>query len=292
MSFVDGQVDERRVSVPGGTVWTGTYGHGSGPALLCLHGGPGMPSYYLEDLTALAETRMVVLYDQLGCGRSARPHDADLWTVDRAVAEVEAVRSALGLSQVHLLGHSWGGFLAVAYAREHPEHLVSLVLSSPLIAVGDWMDDAAALVETLSVHARDAIRRHEAAGTYDHPDYAAATEEFYRRYFCRLEPWPASLQRTFAEMGEGQYRTLWGPSEFTQTGRLRGEDLTPALDRLAPSLWICGSDDEARPSTVRRYAKRAAGQLAVIDGGSHCVHMEERARYLGTVGEFLARWDS
>jgi len=289
MPSVDGQVKERGVRVPGGTVWTGTYGNGSGPPLLCLHGGPGMPSYYLEDLTELAATRPVVLYDQLGCGRSERPRDPDLWTVDRAVAEVEAVRSALGLSQVHMLGHSWGGFLAIAYAREYSEHLVSLVLSSPLIVVGDWMDDAAALVETLSFPARNAIRKHEAEGTYDHPDYVTATEEFYRRYFCHLEPWPTSLQQTFAEMGEEQYRTLWGPSEFTQTGRLRGEDLTPVLERLAPSLWICGSEDEARPSTVQRYAKLAGGRFMVFDGGTHSLHLEQPRRYLQAIGEFLAR---
>jgi len=77
--------------VPGGKVFFRTEGSGGIP-LLCLHGGPGMSHDYIATLADLADERMVVFYDQLGCGRSDRPDDPSLWTVERAVAEVEAVR--------------------------------------------------------------------------------------------------------------------------------------------------------------------------------------------------------
>src|SRR5215813_5959519 len=81
--------------------------------LLCLHGGPGTPHDYLEPLEALAETgRRVIFYDQLGCGNSDHPHDPSLWEIELFVEEVDAVRAALGLEAIHLLGQSWGGFLA------------------------------------------------------------------------------------------------------------------------------------------------------------------------------------
>ena len=283
---------ERRVDVPGGRVWTCTYGDGAATPLLVLHGGPGMPSHYLEPLTGLADERPVVLYDQLGCGRSDRPEDPSLWTVPRAVAEVEAVRRQLGLDRVHVLGHSWGGYLALAYASadggQHAGAVASLVLASPLVSVAGWTEDAASLVARLPTDVQATIAEHEAQQTFDDPAYVAATEEFYRRFLCRLDPWPPELVRTFDELGQEPYRTMWGPSEFTQTGNLRGSDLTPVLSRLsAPSLWIGGSEDEVAPSRLADFARQAGGRVEVVEGGTHCVHLEQPSRYLAVVRGFL-----
>jgi proline iminopeptidase len=252
-----------------------------------------MPSHYLTTLLALADERPVVLFDQLGCGRSERPDDPSLWTVERAVAEVVAVRRALALGEVHLLGHSWGGFLALASAQAHRDGVRSLVLSSPLVSVSEWMEDARSLLASLPDATRETIEQHEAAGTFDDPAYEAATMEFYRRHFCRLDPWPPQLQRTFAELGEGPYHTLWGPSEFTQTGTLRGADLTSVLGELRqPSLWLGGTDDEVPPARLRSFAARAGGAAQVFDGGTHCVHLEQPDAYVGTIRTFLANQPS
>ena len=284
---------ERTIDVPGGRIWTGTYGDGSATPLLVMHGGPGMPSYYLEPLAGLAADRPVVLYDQLGCGRSDRPDDASLWTVPRAVAEVGAVRRELGLGRVHVLGHSWGAFLALAYAREFSESVASLVLSSPLVSVAGWTDDASELVGRLPRRVRERIEVHERQATFDHPHYLEATMEFSRRFFCTLDPWPAELERTFRELGEGPYLTMWGPSEFTQTGTLRGADLTPELSRLqVPSLWIGGDQDEVSTKRLASFARLASGQSIVFEGGSHCLHLEQTTRYLTVLHEFLASVES
>ncbi len=279
---------ERMVEVPGGRVWTATYGAGPATPLLVLHGGPGMPSHYLQPLTALSADRPVVLYDQLGCGRSDRPDDASLWTVSRAVAEVEAVRRALGLGRVHVLGHSWGGFLALAHAEQHRDAVASLVLSSPLVSVAGWMEDAAELVGRLPAPTRETIARHEEQQTFEDPAYVEATSEFYRRFLCTLDPWPAELEETFLGLGEGPYRTMWGPSEFTQTGNLRGQDLTSSLSTLAvPSLWVGGSQDEVSPARLTSFARQARGEVEVFEGGSHCLHLEQTDRYLRVVHDFL-----
>ena len=286
-------MDERMVEVPGGRVWTGTYGGGPATPLLLLHGGPGMPSHYLEPLGALADERAVVLYDQLGCGRSDRPDDPSLWTVSRAVAEVEAVRRALDLDRVHVLGHSWGGYLALAHADAHPGAVASLVLSSPLVSVAEWMADAATLVARLPRGVRETIARHEEQQSYDDPAYVAATAEFYHRFLCRLDPWPSELLRTFEELGEGPYRTMWGPSKFTQTGNLSGGDLTPGLPWLrVPSLWVGGTEDEVAPSRLARFARQASGRVEVVEGGSHCLHLEQPSRYLSLVRGFLRDADT
>jgi pimeloyl-ACP methyl ester carboxylesterase len=81
---------------------------------------------------------------------------------------------------------------------------------------------------------------------------------------------------------------MWGPSEFTQTGTLRGGDLTPVLDRLAvPSLWVGGTEDEVAPTRLAAFARQASGRVEVVDGGSHCLHLEQPSRYLALVREFL-----
>lgn len=283
---------EGLVDVPGGRVWTGSHGDGSATPLLVLHGGPGMPSYYLEPLAALAADRKVVFYDQLGCGRSERPDDASLWTIERSVAEVEAVRQQLGLGRVHVLGHSWGGFLALAYGSRHGDDLASLVLSSPLVSTAGWMEDATELLGRLPLGVRATIEEHEVRGAFDEPAYVRATAVFNRRFLCNLDPWPEVLVRTLHELGEGPYRTMWGPSEFTQTGNLGGADLTSSLSGLRwPSLWIGGDQDEVAPSRLARFAEQASGRVEVVEGGSHCVHLEQPERYLRVVGEFLAEVD-
>ena len=100
------KAEEGYIEVPGGKVWYRAVAPESDPTgatpLLCLHGGPGFTHYYLEPLEALAEHRRVIFYDQLGCGRSDRPDDVTLWTVDRFVAELAQVRAALGLERLHL----------------------------------------------------------------------------------------------------------------------------------------------------------------------------------------------
>jgi proline-specific peptidase len=107
--------EEGFIAVPGGRVWYRSVGEqrNDRAPLLCLHGGPGFTHYYLEPLEALADRRQVVFYDQLGCGRSERPDDPSLWTVDRFVEELALVRTALGLDRLHLFGSSWGGMLAM-----------------------------------------------------------------------------------------------------------------------------------------------------------------------------------
>src|SRR6185369_730964 len=108
---------EGYVPVEGGRVWYRIIGEGKATPLIILHGGPGFTSYAYEPLAAaLADERPVIVYDQLGCGRSDRSSDTKLWTVARFERELAALRTALKLDRIYLLGHSWGGQLAVEHA--------------------------------------------------------------------------------------------------------------------------------------------------------------------------------
>jgi proline-specific peptidase len=287
---------EGTIGVPGGQIWYQILNpdHPATP-LLCLHGGPGMPHDYLEPLAALAAARPVIFYDQLGCGRSDRPADTSLWTIDRFVEELAAVRAALSLPRLHLFGNSWGGWLALQYALDRKPPLESLILSSSPPSVPRWVSDCAGLRAALDDNVRDVLARHEASGYFGCPEYQWAITQFYRRHLCRADPWPDCLERTFAGMGADVYETMWGPSEFGPvTGRLQNWDVTDRLGEIrVPTLITGGRHDEARPAHLAILAHRITNSdLVIFENSSHLAFIEEQASYLRAVDGFLARADA
>ncbi len=259
--------------------------------LLCLHGGPGSSHTGLTPLEALADERAVVLYDQLGSKNSSQPSDPSLWTVELFVDEVGAVRDALGLERVHVLGHSWGGMLALEYALTRPPGLASLVLSSTLSSARLWAEEAARLLADLPAEVRDALERHETAGTTGDPEYEQASLEFYKRHLCRLDPWPEAVQELHRTTNLEVYNQMWGPSEMAPTGTLAGWDVTDRLGEIdAPTLVMCGRYDEATPLQAQVIAERILGsELVVFEHSAHLAPFEETERYVGIVRDFLRR---
>ena len=122
---------EGYVNVLGNWIFFKSFGEPKRGTILCLHGGPGGSHDSSIPMAKLSEDGYkVILYDQLGCGKSDQPQNQALYTVERYVEEVEGIRSALGLGRMHLYGHSWGGFLDVAYAIKYSSNLKSLYVSS------------------------------------------------------------------------------------------------------------------------------------------------------------------
>jgi proline iminopeptidase len=278
------------VEVPGGKVWYRIAGSGTGTPLLTLHGGPGGACDYLFSLDALSDERPVIYYDQLGSGKSDHPKDLSLWTTTRFVDELAAVRKALGLEKIHLLGHSWGTMLAAEYiATKHPAGIESLILSSSAVSTTKWMEDAKILVAQLPAELQAAIRKNEEAGTTDSPEYVAATMEYYKRFMCRLDPWPDAL--TNGMPNPDVYGTMWGPSEFRATGTLRDFDRSGALRTLTmPVLYTAGRYDECRPETAAWYQSLTPGSsLVIIENSGHLTSLDQPEAYAKAVREFLHR---
>lgn len=276
-------------AAPGGPVWYEIMGAGDGVPLLVLHGGPGGTSCGLQVLAPLGRERRVIRYDQLGSGRSGRPDDPSLWNRDRFVRELDAVRRELGLTEIHLLGHSWGGALAAYYVLETGgEGVRSLILSSPLISTGKWIEDADALRSQLPPDVQAVLSGHEAAGTTDSAAYQEATKEFYDRHVTRGEP----VERFECPDAPGNpviYNQMWGPTEFYATGSLRDFDLTPRLGKIRiPTLFIAGEYDEARPETTAAFAKAVPGaRVEVIPDVGHASSSRAPDRYRLIVESFI-----
>jgi proline-specific peptidase len=286
------EAEERRVEVTGGSVWTVRLGPDEGTPVLLLHGGPGAASDYMHPLAErLADHRPVVVYDQLGCGRSDIPDDTSLWTVDRSVAEVDQVRAALGLERCHLLGQSWGGWLAIEYMARGTRGVERLVLASTSASIPEFMAGARGLIEALPEPHRTVLIELGAKEQYDHPDYQAAVDVFYHRHLCRADPWPDALLRSSAQMDGNQvYLTMNGPTEFDVIGRLREWDRTADLGRIdVPTLVTCGRYDEITPSCSETITRGIPGaRMHVFERSAHCAHLEEPDDYARVVEAFLS----
>ena len=285
--------DEGFIDVPGGRIWYRSVGEGGTP-LLCLHGGPGFTHYYLEAMEALADRRQVIFYDQLGCGKSDRPEDTALWTIDRFVEELVQVRAALELDDLHLFGSSWGGMLAMQYVLDRRPELRSLILCGSPASMIRWVRDCDELLAAQPEEVRKVIRTHEQEGFTACPEYQAAILGFYREHVCRLSPWPTGLERSFAEAGYSVYNTMNGPSEFTVTGTLKTWDIMGRLSEIRmPTLLIGGRYDECRPAHLEEMHHRIAGsRLEIIEEASHLCFAEQPDVFNGLVNGFLDHQDS
>jgi proline iminopeptidase len=278
------------VDVGAGRVWYESVGEG--PTLLLLHGGPGSTSDYLIPLMDFAdEGYRVVRYDQLGSDKSDKPDDLSLWQVPRFIDELETVRQSLGLGQVHLLGQSWGSFLALEYALHHQDQLRSLVLYSGAASTAECVNGMNALRKLLPEETQSILTTFEESGETDHLDYLAAMLSVYYRHLCRLDPWPDLLTESMEKIGLPVYNTMWGPNEFVCTGNLRNWDRSDRLGEIAvPTLIVCGRFDEVVPSCSKTLQRGIPGsELTIFENSSHLSHFEEPEAFYPVLRGFLAR---
>ncbi|WP_246224187.1 proline iminopeptidase-family hydrolase [Mycolicibacterium anyangense] len=268
--------------------------------LFVLHGGPGMAHHYVANIAALAEEtgRVVIHYDQIGCGASTHLPDApaDFWTPALFVEEFHAVRQALGIERYHLLGQSWGGMLGAEIAVQRPAGLISLSICNSPASMELWVQGAAELRAQLPPEVQAALDRHEADDTVTDPEYLAATDEFYRRHVCRVDPTPQDFVDTVAQMEAEPtvYHTMNGPNEFHVVGTLRDWTIIDRLPNIsAPTLVIAGEFDEATPATWAPYVEHIPGAVShVFPNTSHCSHLENPEGFRAVVAAFLAAHDT
>ena len=283
-------VSEGHVDFRGYRTWyrvAGELGSGATP-LLALHGGPGSTHHYFAPLEGLAPERPVVVYDQIGCGRSDRPQDLE-WSVDVFREEVDAVRSQLGLDRIHLLGTSWGGMLALEHVLGGAEGIVGLILSSSLASVEQWATEQLKLRAALPSEVVEVLDQHERAGTYDDPEYEQAMEAYSDRHFYRGPQPRPELERMDAEKSKAVYRAMQGPNEWTVTGALKGWDVRDRLGEIdVPTLVIRGRHDMSTdPISATLVTGIDGAREVVLENSSHTPVLEETEAYLAAISEFM-----
>ncbi len=281
------------IVVPGGQVWFQRLGGGPGIPLLVVHGGPGLPHDYLRSLGRLANEREVIFWDQLGCGRSRRPSNTQLWTMERAVAEMDAVVKALDLSRFHIFGNSWGGMLAQQYVLDVTSDAVSLTISNSIASIPEFANMVSRLKSELDPGTQSAIDRHEAAGTTYSAEYQAAIRTWNETYLCRVRPWPRELEEAFRNMGTDVFETMFGPSDFHIVGTIRSWDVLERLGEIAiPTMVLAGRFDECVPEHAWEMHQRIPGsRFELFESSAHMPFIEEPDKFDRVMRDFLRLHD-
>jgi proline iminopeptidase len=287
------------VETPKGTfsVWTRRFGNNPSTRLLLLHGGPGATHEYFLACDSYLPPAGVeyYFYDQLGSGLSDRPDDPDLWEVDRFVDEVEQVRRALGLTResFFLLGHSWGGIVAIEYALRHQQHLKGLVVSNMMASIPAYNEYAErVLMPSMDQDALAEVKRLEETGATEDPRYMdLLVEHHYVRHVLRLPyaEWPEPVVRSFAHINMSIYVPLQGPSELGASGKLADWDRTGDLHRIeVPTLVIGAEHDTMDPAHMAWMARTVAhGTYLHCPDGSHLALYDDQRRYFEGLIRFL-----
>lgn len=286
---------KQRVTVDGHNVMTYSFGEGQN-VLLLISGGPGLPSNFnqFRDSHAVFAKHgfRVVTWDQLGCGESDMPNDETLWTLERFVKEVEAVRKGLNLGKMHVLGHSWGGVVGLEYCFAYPQWVKSFILACCATSIPEIQQTCDSLKEELGPEAIKLLAKHEATNTTNHPDYQKIVQEFSNKRTCRLPQWPQAKGPS-AENVNPRIRELISGLQFLKwTGPLKDWNRLPDLHKLTmPILIIQGEFDWVTPAISQRAHERLTnGEFKLLKNCSHLPFYEDPKAYIEAVSDFLFKY--
>ena len=295
----DGGVKIVSIETPKGKfkVWTKQFGYNPKVKVLLLNGGPGLTHEYFECFENFFPAAGIefIYYDQLGCGNSDNPKDTTLWDLTRFVEEVEQVRIALNLNKdnFYLLGHSWGGILAMQYSLKYQNNLKGLIISNMMSSCPDYGKYAKdVLAPQMNPQVLDTIRKLEAKGDFNNPKYMELLmPNFYAEHICRipLDKWPEPVTRSLAKVNSSLYLTMQGPSEFGIAGNLVKWDVTRDLNKISvPTLTIGGKYDTMDPEHMRWMSKQVQnGTYLYCANGSHMSLYDDQQTYFTGLIKFI-----
>jgi len=283
-------------------VWTKRVGNSPRMKMLLLHGGPAATHEYFEAFDSYFPAAGIeyYYYDQLGSAYSDQPNDPDLWDLPRFVEEVEQVRQALGLDRddFYLLGHSWGGILAMEYALKYQEHLKGLIISNMMSSVPAYNDYArTVLMPAMDQDALAELQQLEATGRTEEPRYTELLmPNHYEQHVLRMPAaeWPDPVTRAFQHLNRSIYVPMQGPSELGASGTLVNWDRTGDLGKIAaPTLVIGARHDTMDPAYMEMMAGRLPkGRYLFCPNGSHMAMYDDQKVYVDGVIQFARDVDA
>ena len=300
---VSGGVKMIPIATPKGTfkVWTKRVGNNPRVKVLLLHGGPAATHEYFEAFDSFLPGAGIeyYYYDQLGSAYSDQPDDDSLWELPRFVDEVEQVRAALHLDRnnFYLLGHSWGGLLAIEYALAHQDHVKALVVSNMMASIPAYNEYAKrVLMPAMDPSVLAEVERLEAAKQYSNPRYMELlVPNFYTHHILRMPPdqWPDPVNRAFKHLNETIYVQMQGPSEMGASGKLVNWDRTADLPKITvPTLTIGARHDTMDPAFMEKMAAQVKkGRYLYCPNGSHMSMYDDQKAYFDGLLKFVADVD-
>jgi len=277
---------------------------GQGAPLVVLHGGPGADhTYFLPWLLPLARTHRLIFIDERGSGQSERLQDVTQYTIEKMADDVEAVRVALKLGKIDLLGHSCGGVLAEAYALKYQEHLNHLILNSTFASTKEMN---AVLAREKAQMPPDKLKRLdelEKAGLFGKgaPWERGRYSDEYEKLAWGWGYFPFLYgARPAADYDPGAanaptnwdlYREMWGSDgEFVIDGNLKSVEYVDRLHTIhVPTLIVVGDHDECDPSLSKEMHEKIAGsKLVILPNAGHMNFIDQPNLWVNQVNGFLS----
>ncbi|MGH9775099.1 MAG: proline iminopeptidase-family hydrolase [Candidatus Acidiferrales bacterium] len=293
-------VHEGFVDSSGVLIYYTTVGEGS--PLVIVHGGPGAShDYFLPYLLPLARHYRLIFIDERGSGRSQKLEDPSGYTVENMVEDVEAVREGLGLGKVTLLGHSYGGVLAQAYALKYQRNLSHLILCSTFPSTKEMNEVFVRMKQNMPSELRDRIDREEKEGLFGHgKDYeknrytndymVAAWGEAYFPYLYQNHPDPNYDPIANGVTSWDLYREMWGShGEFIIDGNLSSVEYVSRLPSIkVPTLILAGDHDECDPSLSKQMHENISGsKLIILPKSGHMTFVDQPGLFISAITDFV-----
>jgi proline iminopeptidase len=278
-------------------VWTKCFGNNPKIKLLLLNGGPGATHEYFECFESFlpAEGIELVYYDQLGCGNSDNPKDTSMWDLPRYVEEVEQVRKSLNLTKdnFYLLGHSWGGILAMQYSLKYQDNMKGLIISNMMSSCpeyGKYADDV--LAKQMDAKVLAEVRAIEAKKDFANPRYMELLNpHFYEKHILQMPiaSWPEPVTRSLGKTNQSLYVTMQGPSEFGISGKLEKWDVKGLLKNLTvPTLVIGATHDTMDPEHMKHMSNLVQnGSFLLCPKGGHMCMYDDQDTYIAGLIKFI-----
>ncbi|MGD0616716.1 MAG: proline iminopeptidase-family hydrolase [Bryobacteraceae bacterium] len=295
------RIEQGFVDANGVLIYYETFGQGS--PLVIVHGGPGADhTYFLPYLVPLARHHQLIFIDERGSGQSQKLDDPSGYTVEAMVEDVEAVRKELGLGRIALLGHSYGGVLAQAYALKYQQNLSSLILCSTFYSTSKMNQVFQKELAAMPADVRERIQKQEAAGLFGHgkdyrknrytDDYMiAAWGEGYFPYLYQRHPDPNYDPVDGGKMSWDLYREMWGSDgEFVIDGNLKSVEYADRLPSLrVRTLVTAGDHDECDPAQAMELSGLIHGsRLVIFPQSGHMTFVDQSDLFIRTIDDFLA----
>jgi proline iminopeptidase len=261
--------------------------------MVLIHGGPGMGSFYMKSMEALADDRPVVRYDQLGTGKSDRMTDTALMKIPRYVEELDSLRRTLKYDKIFLNGNSWGTIVAIEYYKAHPDHVAGILFSGEAFDIAAAEKEINKAVAQLSPEAQKAFAQYNVDKNLEAPAYKKAVAEFYAKNVWR-HPVAADVDSTMSLLGVEQYRYFQGENETMIVGALRGYNAMPDLPKIkVPVLMTTGEFDELGPKLIEQHAKLIPGaKFIVYKDAAHVTQWDAAEQSVKDAREFFRAVDA
>lgn len=264
--------------------------------LVFLHGGPGSTHNYFEVLDEVAKSgRQLIMYDQIGCGKSFVEGHPDLFNATTWIEELIALRKHLNLEEIHLLGQSWGGMMAIWYALEYkPKGIKSYILSSTLASAKLWEEEQKRRISYMEEPHKTTLLEAEKTADYSSEKYTLALEKFMEMYTAGkvTDDSPEPLKRP-KKAGTEAYRVGWGQNEFSPTGTLAGYEFTDRLKEIKEACLITsGARDLCSPYIAKQmYDRILHSKWELFQYSRHMPFVEENKKYIKVLSYWLDQND-